>query len=1310
MARRPSLGGGTISPFGGGGVDFGAFNIRDVGEEAYLAFLKVQVAYNAAKATDDEYLAALEKYANALGTQTSEGISAHARLEETRRTVQRNVLVSRIQNGEATTADLVAFDKAQLTGLDKNSDEYRSRLAQYRSSQSQQVSEQEKIVVDQYGNGKMTTAQLQKWYQDTVKTVDNNPELVKSLNDRINDLASRATDERDSRMVQDYNDGKVSTGDFLAYATSARSRYAAGTTQAQEWDRRIQSAADSGSETNLLYRYNLSQQYADLERFVKSNGGKPAGGTSTSTKTRVILGSDGAWHTVKTTSTTSHGPSKSEVAAYQKLKIQLDDAKKQMAQIAAKLGTVGGFIGTPYMQTYYQKQLTKFAKGSADWYRIQGKLDDLNDRLHQESVFAKQGIKITYPHGGGGSIPGSTPSKGGGGGGAAAPSMAGATWNPAGSKGGRGGGGISLDQFMRAIASQESGGRYDARNKTTGAYGKYQILPSNWASWARKAGLSANAPMTPENQEKVARAAFERLAKSYKGDWSRVAAAWFGGVGGERNRGPRTNAYVSAIMSKLGTTAAAVSGGGYTPGAGGGGGVGGSGSYASAPAPHATAASTPGSRSGPLAVVVGTSQQRRTGATDVQTRPTGFPANLDSRQFEKFYANFERAFLSGQESFVDTTSGRAVHYYIGDDPDERRDRMRQLDDLRIRLYDERAVAYQGTASELTAANARNEAYKDVARHEYQILDTESGNPKTFRAGGPGAQANPIATGLRILDAKKNAIEANLAAAKAAFARGDIQAAYSELQMAQHMLVDANTANLAGYKSSAEAAIKAIQTATGGIDPGEALGSEGGGKFADDLNRLRNFDDELNSLFDDKDTTQLLSDIKGAVKTDNKGNVLLDPNGDLTLQDDAYWELGSTGQLTLKHQPPTYDATTNSSGHQVEGTVTVKVKSGTSWIDAQAKYSVGAVGAFVDATGQRHPIQGKIVQYRNADGSWTTFYENPLAPGKKGSWSNKPYTINTPKNFKIVDQGGGKTAYQFTTSGSSTVGGRGATSYGADWTFTLVPDDKTGTYSILGQKGGGFMTGPQEITIGAGDPNAISLFADAGFIRDSTGTDGGLFDASDQPVFGGTEDQYQDWQDSFKPPASRFMGGAPGAFRPDTTGKGGTSLGVGGAPGAYRPAGALGSLPQGGRVDLPFRDFTDAEQDYIRRGQGGPERRDDTRHGLPPIPAPSIGARDNPREPLPPAPAIRPILPPPTQGAPGAYRPPPASTSGGRRATASDAAAKAAAARRKAAADAAAKAKADAARRAALQHTGAPGAYRPPAVRPPPISPVRRREL
>lgn len=65
---------------------------------------------------------------------------------------------------------------------------------------------------------------------------------------------------------------------------------------------------------------------------------------------------------------------------------------------------------------------------------------------------------------------------------------------------------VTLDQLMAAISGQESGGDYNAVNSFSGASGKFQFMPETWRAVAPMAGLPPDAPMTPENQEKVARA------------------------------------------------------------------------------------------------------------------------------------------------------------------------------------------------------------------------------------------------------------------------------------------------------------------------------------------------------------------------------------------------------------------------------------------------------------------------------------------------------------------------------------------------------------------------------------------------------------------------------------------------------------------------------------------------------------------------------------------------------------------------------------------------------------------------------------
>ncbi len=124
-----------------------------------------------------------------------------------------------------------------------------------------------------------------------------------------------------------------------------------------------------------------------------------------------------------------------------------------------------------------------------------------------------------------------------------------------------------FESLVNAIGGQESGGNYGAVNGRTGASGKYQIMPDNWPSWAEEAGLSADAPMTPENQEIVAR---HKLREYYDKYGARGAAiAWYGGEGAlnysdealNRKQGngnePSINEYANDVMSRMGKSGSA---------------------------------------------------------------------------------------------------------------------------------------------------------------------------------------------------------------------------------------------------------------------------------------------------------------------------------------------------------------------------------------------------------------------------------------------------------------------------------------------------------------------------------------------------------------------------------------------------------------------------------------------------------------------------------------------------------------------------------------------------------------------------------
>lgn len=111
----------------------------------------------------------------------------------------------------------------------------------------------------------------------------------------------------------------------------------------------------------------------------------------------------------------------------------------------------------------------------------------------------------------------------------------------------------NLDRFMAALGAVESNGRYDAVNATSGALGKYQILPSNWRAWSLKYLGDADAAPTPENQDAVARQKLTALY-TWLGDWPSVAHWWLTGNGdtdpSHWSEGSRR--YVNKVLAVMG--------------------------------------------------------------------------------------------------------------------------------------------------------------------------------------------------------------------------------------------------------------------------------------------------------------------------------------------------------------------------------------------------------------------------------------------------------------------------------------------------------------------------------------------------------------------------------------------------------------------------------------------------------------------------------------------------------------------------------------------------------------------------------------
>jgi hypothetical protein len=105
----------------------------------------------------------------------------------------------------------------------------------------------------------------------------------------------------------------------------------------------------------------------------------------------------------------------------------------------------------------------------------------------------------------------------------------------------------NLAAFKYALGQVESGGNYYARNPYSGAYGKYQIMPSNWPGWAETYLGNRYAKQTPDNQEKVASGKLTSLYRSLD-SWRRVAYWWLTGSKATTGWSTYASSYVAKVM------------------------------------------------------------------------------------------------------------------------------------------------------------------------------------------------------------------------------------------------------------------------------------------------------------------------------------------------------------------------------------------------------------------------------------------------------------------------------------------------------------------------------------------------------------------------------------------------------------------------------------------------------------------------------------------------------------------------------------------------------------------------------------------
>lgn len=120
------------------------------------------------------------------------------------------------------------------------------------------------------------------------------------------------------------------------------------------------------------------------------------------------------------------------------------------------------------------------------------------------------------------------------------------------------GGGGTYDAFSRAIPQQESSGNYRARNKQSGALGKYQLMPATAKAIAARLGMAydpallvSDSPEARAYQDALGTSAMKEAWDYGKGDPS-LAATYYHAGPNKKGWGPKTRDYSGDILGRMG--------------------------------------------------------------------------------------------------------------------------------------------------------------------------------------------------------------------------------------------------------------------------------------------------------------------------------------------------------------------------------------------------------------------------------------------------------------------------------------------------------------------------------------------------------------------------------------------------------------------------------------------------------------------------------------------------------------------------------------------------------------------------------------
>lgn len=344
MARSGGFG-GSLNPFGSGSL--GSLSQYDIASDlADLEVYKVEVAWGNGLASDEDYLAALTKAVNATDPGTQKRESAVNKFDDATYRIDRS-------KAEALGLDqLIAFDTAALAKMNPSNVRYRDVQDSLQSEQASRRSRDYGKLVQAYNDGKSTTKSLLTWVNAQLATLTADDPDFANWTQVKGDLGDRIVSENDSKVYQDYQQGRMKAPAFLAYITSRRNDYQPGTPQFDEWSRKLEDAQKQAADT--------AQSAKDSAFFNKYQEGKVSDATYLKYLSDRIKGM------------------KPDDPSLGDWKHRLVQATFSLAEDKLRLQVSEGHAPVSRLVSFYKTYQRTLNPGSAEWRSVQRNLDSLH--------------------------------------------------------------------------------------------------------------------------------------------------------------------------------------------------------------------------------------------------------------------------------------------------------------------------------------------------------------------------------------------------------------------------------------------------------------------------------------------------------------------------------------------------------------------------------------------------------------------------------------------------------------------------------------------------------------------------------------------------------------------------------------------------------------------------------------------------------------------------------------------------------------------------------------------------------------------